>query len=280
MQYSHMLGVDISKHTIDLALSQNKASAAMINKKLTNNLKGYKALLVWLIKEKVALEQVLICLENTGIYHRSLVAFLQRQQAFVWVETPVAIKWSQGIARGKNDKVDAQRIYLYAYRNQDKAKAYNAMDKSLQELADLLGARDRLIQARNSLLVPIKEMKQVGLEAAAEKLEQAYKSSILALEQGIKAIEARLLAIVESEQRLKQTYQIILPVRSVGLVTALYLMVYSYNFERFESAKKLASYCGLAPFEYSSGTSIRAKTKVHPMANKQLKTALHMNCVL
>ncbi|WP_044282838.1 IS110 family transposase [Candidatus Amoebophilus asiaticus] len=86
MQYSHMLGIDVSKHTIDLALSQNKAGAVMINKKLTNNLKGYKALLAWLIKEKVQLEQVLICLENTGIYHRSLVAFLQSQQTFVWVE--------------------------------------------------------------------------------------------------------------------------------------------------------------------------------------------------
>ncbi|ACP21045.1 hypothetical protein Aasi_1778 [Candidatus Amoebophilus asiaticus 5a2] len=75
------------------------------------------------------------------------------------------------------------------------------MDKDLQDLADLLGARERLIQARNSLLVPIKEMKQVGLGESAEKLEQACKSSILALEQEIKAIEAGLLAIVEGDQK-------------------------------------------------------------------------------
>ena len=34
--------------------------------------------------------------------------------------------------------------------------------------------------------------------------------------------------------------------------------------------------CGVAPFEYSSGTSIKKKSKVHSMANKKLKCYLHM----
>jgi len=41
-------------------------------------------------------------------------------------------------------------------------------------------------------------------------------------------------------------------------------------------ARKLACYCGVAPFEYSSGTSIKGKTRVHHMANKKLKCNLHM----
>ena len=40
--------------------------------------------------------------------------------------------------------------------------------------------------------------------------------------------------------------------------------------------RKLACYCGVAPFKYSSGTSVRGKTKVHYMANKKLKCNLHM----
>jgi len=42
------------------------------------------------------------------------------------------------------------------------------------------------------------------------------------------------------------------------------------------NTKRLASFCGIAPFEYSSGTSVKGKTKVHSMANKQLKRTLHM----
>lgn len=41
-------------------------------------------------------------------------------------------------------------------------------------------------------------------------------------------------------------------------------------------SRKLACYCGVASFGYSSGTSIRGKTKVHYIANKKLKCNLHI----
>ena len=65
-------------------------------------------------------------------------------------------------------------------------------------------------------------------------------------------------------------------VAGISIITALHLLVYTHNFTRFSNAKKLASYAGVAPFEYTSGSSIRGKTQVHPIANKTLKTALHM----
>jgi transposase len=112
MHFTHILGIDISKNTFDLALSQNKAYANIVKSKFSNNFKGYKALVVWLKKQAIQLDQILLCLENTGIYHRSLVSFLQYQQIFVWVENPMEIKWSIGLQRGKNDQIDAQRICL------------------------------------------------------------------------------------------------------------------------------------------------------------------------
>jgi transposase len=59
-------------------------------------------------------------------------------------------------------------------------------------------------------------------------------------------------------------------------VTAINLMVYTNGFTVLKDTRKLACYCGVAPFEYSSGSSIRGKTKVHFMANKKLKCNLHM----
>src|SRR3569832_763541 len=97
MKFTHIIGIDVSKRTIDIALSQNKANASMISHKFTNNLKGYKTLVAWIKKQEVKVDQVLIALENTGIYHRSLVSFLQGQQVFAWVENPVEILWSMGL---------------------------------------------------------------------------------------------------------------------------------------------------------------------------------------
>jgi transposase len=42
------------------------------------------------------------------------------------------------------------------------------------------------------------------------------------------------------------------------------------------TAKKLAYYCGVAPFKHQSGSSIKGKTKVSPLANKKMKALLNM----
>ena len=80
-----------------------------------------------------------------------------------------------GLQRGKTDKLDAQRICLYAFRNQDKAKAYNARDKSLQRVSELLATRERLLKAENMLLAPIKELKALGLKEEERLVNKAYR---------------------------------------------------------------------------------------------------------
>jgi transposase len=276
MQFTNILGIDISKRTIDVALSENKVNSPMINHQFSNNLKGFREFLSWLKQQKTSPKELLVGMENTGVYHRCLVVFLQSKEIFTWVETPVEIKWSMGLQRGKNDAVDAQRIALYAFRNQDKAKNYSLLDKSLQKLSDLMATRERLIKARKMLLVPIKEMKQSGLKNEAEVMEKACCKSVKALEKEIESIEKQLEKVIESETELSENYKIVRSVRCVGLVCSLQLMIYTHNFTRFDNAKQIASYCGIAPFEYSSGTSVKGKTKVHKMANKTLKTSLHM----
>ncbi|WP_299897690.1 IS110 family transposase, partial [uncultured Aquimarina sp.] len=62
-------------------------------------------------------------------------------------------------------------------------------------------------------------------------------------------------------------------------ITALYLAIFTNMFTRYQNAKQLACYCGVVPFEHTSGTSIRKRSKVHHMANKTLKKQLHL-CAL
>lgn len=50
--------------------------------------------------------------------------------------------------------------------------------------------------------------------------------------------------------------------------------MYTRNFTCFENWRKLACYSGMAPFEYSSGSSVRGRTKVSPIADKKLKSIL------
>ena len=59
-------------------------------------------------------------------------------------------------------------------------------------------------------------------------------------------------------------------------MTALSLILFTRNFTLFDDPRKLACYCGVAPFPHSSGTSIRGRTKVSHFAQKDLKRIIHM----
>jgi transposase len=62
----------------------------------------------------------------------------------------------------------------------------------------------------------------------------------------------------------------------MGRVTASELIISTNEFKDFDSAKKLACYAGVAPFEHSSGKSLRGRTRVNHQANKRLKTLLQL----
>ncbi|MDQ3845606.1 MAG: IS110 family transposase, partial [Bacteroidota bacterium] len=78
------------------------------------------------------------------------------------------------------------------------------------------------------------------------------------------------------DEALSNLYLLITSVVGIGFVTAVNLIVHTNEFVVLHDVRKLACYCGVAPFPYKSGTTIRGKTKVHPMANKKLKCNLHM----
>jgi len=279
MSFDSIIAFDISKKNFDVAVMDNHAKAIAKSARFSNNLKGFDKLLKWLGKNNIKVEKGLFCLENTGIYHRLLVQFLQGKNAYVWVENPVQIAWSGGLLRGKNDAVDARRIMTYAFRNSDKAVSYNSRDKVLEKVASFLSLRERLQNCRKALLQPIKELKSVGLEEESKQLERACKKSITAIEKELKSIDSKILKAIAMDEELQHKYELAKSVKCVGFVAATYLLVVTNGFKRFETAKQLASYAGIAPFEYSSGTSIKGRTKVNHMANKKLKTVLHMCAV-
>ena len=270
----YVAGIDISKLTFDISISINDSKVDY--SVFANNAKGFKALLKWLSKIGVSISGSIFCMENTGIYHRALAAFLHEQKAFVWVENAAEIKWSLGIQRGKNDKADSLKIMKYAKRNIDKAKPYKEKALPIQKVSDLLALRRRLVDCVKKLSVPIKELKKAGMHHQSELIYQASKQSIEALSIEIKKVEVTIKNIISENEKLSEFYKYATSVKSIGFIAACQLIVHTNCFTKFKSVKQIASYCGIAPFEYSSGTSIKGRTRVHHMANKELKTALHM----
>ena len=72
---------------------------------------------------------------------------------------------------------------------------------------------------------------------------------------------------------------IISSILGIGKLIAVELIIATNEFKNFSSAKKLASYCGVVPFEYSSGSSLKGKPHVSKIANSRMKSLLHMAAI-
>lgn len=116
--------------------------------------------------------------------------------------------------------------------------------------------------------------------------KQVYKSinsvntkTIKFLKTTLKELEKKMKEIISNEPKLKTQFELVKSVPGVGDRTAIYMLIATRGFTTFDNARKFACYSGTAPFEHSSGTSIKGRTKVNHMADKKMKSILQM-CAL
>jgi len=271
------IGIDVSKLTIDVSIVT--ATSEHEYAQFENGTQGFKALQTWLrSKDFFSIKKSLFCMEHTGLYTRQLVSFLLEQEAAVWMESALHLKRSMGMTRGKNDKVDAYRIARYAMTNSDKAVLLKLSTSTLQNLKDLMSNRERISKAYQSLNISIKELTQIDKSMGKEQLI-LNAPALAGLLKSKAKIEARMTELIMEDAELKKLYQLITSVKCVGNVLATELLVYTNGFTRMQNTRQLACYCGVAPFEHSSGTSVRGRTGTSNFANMKLKSTLHMAAV-
>lgn len=271
--YAYFFGVDVSKRTLDITLLKE---AVLTYRQFTNDQDGMDELLQWLKALEADFGRMLFCMEATGLYCFVLTEFLAQNKIDTWVEHAAQIKKANALDRGKTDKVDSKRIALYASRNLDRLRLWEPASATLQKIKHLAALRERLVDTKKRLAAPVKEFEDAGNTAMAKLLEKSIKSTLSALAKDLKSVEAKIVEAMNEDENVKRLFVIVSSVIGIGFVTAVNLLVYTGGFAQFRDARKLACYCGVAPFEYSSGSSIRGKTKVHYMANKKLKCNLHM----
>lgn len=276
MDFKNFIGIDISKDTFDYALIKDGGLSNPISGKTTNNTTGLVQFEEFLKKQGIIHGETLFCMEHTGIYCRLLSQYLVENNSPVWLEMPVQIIRSQGVHRGKDDRVDAIRIAEYACEKRDKAVFWQPPREVVLQINDLLTLRDRLIESRKSLKQPIKEFQDAGFKDTAKLIGCRCSGTLKALDKEIGQIEKELDMLINKDSNLKKLYGLATSVPGIGKITALTLLFFTNEFTLYTNAKQLACYCGVAPFAHTSGTSVKGRTRVSNFANKRLKKPLHL----
>lgn len=277
-KYTQFIGIDVSKDKLDACFLLDAQTKQHLHVIVANNEKGFKQLLTRLRTLKKPLSDTLFCFENTGIYSMPLSFFLASQGVDFWCVPPIEIRRSKGLTRGKNDKADSLDICFYAYTHLHKLELTQLPQKDILQLQLLYTEREKLVRAIKLLQSTQESVAFLPKEVLKETLATNTKT-VKMLRKAMTEIDSKMQHIIAANQSMKAQYKLITSVPGVGPQTALYLLIVTKGFTAFRNWRKLACYAGIAPFEYSSGSSIKGKTKINHLANKKIKTLLHM-CAL
>lgn len=278
MEFDFFIGIDVSKNELDFAVQQGKCF--LFHREVANEPGAINAFVKELGRlSGFKLSNALFCMEHTGIYNNHLLSCLYKKKAPVCLEAATQIKNSLGNIRGKNDKADAIRITGYAYDNRHKLRLWQPKREIVQQLAHLAATRLRLITVKKQLKVPIKEHAAFSTKKTERQSLHICSHSLKAIDADIARADKAIEQLIANDDELARIFRLVTSVSGIGKVTAVQVIVATNEFKDINNPKKFACYSGVAPFTDDSGKIIK-KARVSHMANKKVKTLLHLSAIV
>lgn len=259
-KYKKIYGVDISKDSFDVV--DNEGNHAQYG----NEAKGFS-------KFKKLLEaDSLVVMEATGYYHYSLAQFLSASFIPCSVVNPLSVKRfvQMKLTKVKTDKADAAAICAYAQVTV--VPMYNALKDTQAECLQLYSVLEHYEKKRTAIKNKLHGEKTLGNPSKA--VYHSLKRVLKVLKVEITLLEQQLLELVKQEHSTQ--LKLLKSIPGIGIKTALFLIVVTDGFSKFETASQLCSYAGITPTERSSGTSVRGRSRISKVGNKRLRNLLFM----
>ena len=198
-----------------------------------------------------------------------------KKQLDYWMIPAIEIKRSKGISRGKTDKSDSRDIAFYSCTHLHKLRPGGIPEKEIMQLKLLFTERVKVLKALR-LLESTMEASDFLPKDVIDSVRRVNAAGIRSLKKILVQLEEKIREIINSCESVKQQKILIYSIPGVGPQTAIYLIIATKSFKAFGNSRQLACYAGVAPFEYSSGSSIKGRTTVNHLADKKMKSLLYM----
>ncbi len=235
------VGIDVSKHSLDVAVRPNDDFWSV-----KNSAKGITTLVARLSQ----LKPTLVVLESTGGYEKQAVKALVAARIPVAVANPRRVRdFARSTGQlAKTDKLDAQVLAKFADRV--RPNPVHLSTEAEERLQGLLRRRQQLLDMRVA--------ERNRLESIHPDLAEQVQRHIEWLEEEIRRLEEQMEELIEQESSLKQKAEIIRSVPGVGPV-----MTYTLLSEMPElgllDRKQIAALAGVAPLNRDSGKRSRKR---------------------
>lgn len=267
-QVHYFVGIDISKKTLDAAITQD-GRTCLSRLKVENTATGFKQILKWSKKHLAPNQSIHFCTESTGTYGAKLISYLQEETDYT-VSNCNPFKISSfadaHLKRTKTDKADAMLIATFAATmNPQEAIRLSNTQKKLKETLRYIRS---LIQQRTAETAKLDHFSDPSIL-------EIIQSNIRQLDIHIKDLYVTVDALKESDESIKKNHDLLVSIPSISTKTAMTLLTEMIPQEPGSICRKAqTAHAGLAPSIRQSGTSVYS-CKLTRFANKRLKSALY-----
>jgi transposase len=253
-------GIDISKDVFDVVDHKDN------HHQYPNDQSGFKAFF------KTLNMQMHCVMEVTGSYYQGLATGLHSNSIDVSVVNPLSIKRfiQMRLKTTKTDKADARMIRLYG--EAENPDLWQPPSEYIIEANELHKLTVLLLRQRTALKNKLHGLEAKGITKTL--VVTSVRRQILTLEKEVSVLELKLEEVVKAHQADLITRLCSIP--GIGKRTAIYLIVTTQGFEKFETSRQLISYFGLDPTIHESGSSIRRRSRISKMGNNHIRNLLFM----
>ena len=261
------VGIDVSKNTLDTCLLLAEGTIKVTQ--FANDPKGHAALVVWADRHAKGGE-LHFCMEATGPYSEALAIHLTDAGRLVSIVNPTRIKYA-GLAWGrsnKTDRADAELIARFAAR--ENPPAWLPPSPEVHELQALVRRIDDLIE------MAAREKGRLASPALTPSARQSITRIVRLLDREVARIRSEADELVATTATLVADRQLLESIPGIGRQTATTILAELPAIDRLPSAESAAAYCGLAPREFQSGTSVKKRTRLSKAGNARLRKALFL----
>lgn len=267
MQNQTIVGIDVSSATLDICVSNELGQHSLV---INNEVKAICKFF------KSYDQRLLIGMENTGRYNWALYEALKETIHQVFVISPLHLKKSMGLVRGKSDKIDAVRIAAFLKKNHAELPQWKPSSPTIQKLKILLTERNCRIKTKRQLLkqqYDYARMKHLGIEKCLMKLNE---QQLALINKQLTILEKDIEVLIAADEQLHHQAKLMRSVPGVGKVLCWMMLAKTESFTTITEPRKMACYSGVVPFANQSGTSLNGKHRVSSYADKAIKTTLHL----
>jgi transposase len=259
------IGIDISKLTFDVAISDEKEKYK--HYKFSNDLDGFEKL-----SELINHESDICVMEASGAYYLKLATYLFKINVSVCVINPLVIRrFSQmRMIRAKTDKKDASVIA--AYGKTETPDLWEPEEDYVLEIKQMQAYVEQLNKSRTGLIRQREAFKYNTVYTS--EMNKSFENIINVLETQIALMEDKMAELVN--QNNKDLFDRLNSIPGIGRKTSMLLIVISGGFTKFENAKQLCSYVGISPRIFESGTSVKGRSRICKMGMSRIRAMLYV----